>query len=157
MAKGKPPANPFPKGNKPANAYKTGQTGNPRGRPKGTVNKRSAELAAQARSRGLEPLQVMLDAMEDFLGRAKRAKKAEEKITWMREALDVAQMAAPYCHAKLRHVEVGGQLDISQTYKTMTDEQLAATLAAELAKLGATAPAPVLRLINGGKSAAAAA
>jgi hypothetical protein len=88
--------------------WQPGQSGNPSGRPRGATNRRSREILAEARERGIEPIQVMFHAMEHFLQRAKDAEDDGEQDAMISQAVEVASLAAPYCHPKLRQVEVSG-------------------------------------------------
>ncbi len=85
--------------------WQAGQSGNPTGRPKGAVNRRSREILAEAHERGVDPIQVMFEAIEHFMERAKET-TGEEQDGHMLSAVSVAKEAAPYCHPKLRAVEI---------------------------------------------------
>jgi hypothetical protein len=67
------------------------------GRKKGSATKKTREIADKAAAEGITPLEVMLWAM--------RKHYAAEQVT---EAVEVAHLAAPYCHARLNAVEVSG-------------------------------------------------
>lgn len=67
------------------------------GRPKGSVNKATAERQAEVAASGLTPLDYMLALMRDEA--ADEAKR-----------LDAAKAAAPYVHPRLAAVEHSGEL-----------------------------------------------
>lgn len=62
------------------------------GRPKGSANKRTREIADKAASEGLTPLEFMLQILRD--------EKAE-----MGQRFEAAKHAAPYIHPKLSNVD----------------------------------------------------
>lgn len=76
-------------------------TGRPRGRPKGSIQKRSRDAQEKARELGCTPLEVMLWAMHRF-------KDADNHA----EAAKVASMAAPYVHARLTSVQQVQQVTV---------------------------------------------
>jgi hypothetical protein len=67
------------------------------GRKKGTANVKTREIADKAASSGITPLEVMLEAMNDF-----RAKGELAKAAW------IAKDAAPYMHPRLAAIEHTG-------------------------------------------------
>ena len=67
------------------------------GRPKGSVNKATAERQAVVAASGLTPLDYMLALMRD--------EGADEA-----KRLDAAKAAAPYVHPRLAAVEHSGEL-----------------------------------------------
>jgi hypothetical protein len=67
------------------------------GRKKGSTTKRTREIAEQAFSDGITPLEVMLTAM----------RRHAEANDWD-AAAEVAKNAAPYMHPKLAAVEHSG-------------------------------------------------
>lgn len=87
--------------------------------PKGSANKRSREILAEACERGIDPIQVLFAAIEHFMKRAKET-TGEEQDGHMLSAVWVAKEAAPFCHPRLRAVEltssdsppVGAQADM---------------------------------------------
>lgn len=66
------------------------------GRPKGTPNRKTVQLQNDIEQSGLTPLEFMLQVMRD-----------PEQDQGRR--LHAANMAAPYCHAKLSSVELTGK------------------------------------------------
>jgi hypothetical protein len=64
------------------------------GRPKSALTHRTRRLAEEAVSRGMTPLQVMLEAMYAYHLQGK-----------LPEAVDVATKAAPYIHPRLASVQ----------------------------------------------------
>jgi hypothetical protein len=85
--------------------WQPGQSGNRAGRPTGSANKRSREILAEARERGIDPIQVLFAAIEHFMKRAKET-TGEEQDGHMLSAVSVAKEAAPFCHPRLRAVEL---------------------------------------------------
>ena len=67
------------------------------GRPSGSKNQRSAEVARQATEAGLTPIEVMLGAMRELWKEATSASK--------REAARIAKDAAPYVHPRLASID----------------------------------------------------
>jgi hypothetical protein len=67
------------------------------GRRPGSKNQRSAEIAQQAASDGITPIEVMLTAMRDFW--------AEGTPEAKREAATIARHAAPYVHPRLASID----------------------------------------------------
>ena len=67
------------------------------GRPVGSKNQRSAEIARSAAESGITPIEVMLGAMRELW--AKGTPEAK------REAAEIAKDAAPYIHPRLASVD----------------------------------------------------
>ena len=65
------------------------------GRPKGAINKKTAELTARVEAAGITPLDFMLNLM--------RNEQAD-----MAERFEAAKAAAPYVHAKLQTTTLQG-------------------------------------------------
>jgi homogentisate 1,2-dioxygenase len=74
------------------------------GRPLGSKNKRTIEIALQAAAEGITPIEVMLKDM--WL--------SVEKKDWG-EALKFAEAAAPYIHPRLAAVQHSGSIDSKVT------------------------------------------
>jgi hypothetical protein len=72
--------------------FRPGNSGNARGRPRGSRNKRTRALIEAAEASGETPLQYMLRVMRDRSADAKR-----------RDAMAMA--AAPYLHSRLSPLE----------------------------------------------------
>lgn len=79
--------------------------GRPKGSKDGALTKRNIrsaitkELIAKAKSDGVMPLQVMLEAMREYWDNGDKA-----------SAASVAKDAAPYCHPKLANIEHSGHM-----------------------------------------------
>jgi hypothetical protein len=67
------------------------------GRPVGSKNHRSAEVARQATEAGITPIEVMLSAMRDLWEEGTPEAK--------REAARIAKDAAPYIHPRLATID----------------------------------------------------
>lgn len=67
------------------------------GRPPGSKNQRSAEIARQAVEAGITPIEVMLNAMRDLWEEGTPEAK--------REAAKIAKDAAPYVHPRLASID----------------------------------------------------
>lgn len=86
------------------------------GRPPGTANVKTREIAEQALREGISPLEVMINTMRK-LYRASEAGQIVEgmdgkKLTPLGLAImaaDVASKAAPYCHPRLNAIEHTGK------------------------------------------------
>lgn len=76
------------------------------GRKLGSATTKTREIADRASKSGVVPLEVMLDAMRFFHGKASEAHaSAEVAMTNYRLAADIAKDAAPYMHPKLASIE----------------------------------------------------
>jgi hypothetical protein len=75
--------------------FKAGMSGNPRGRPRGSRNKRTRAFLEAAQAGGEMPLDYMLRVVRDPNAPAKRRD-------------EMAKAAAPYVHAKLASIENPG-------------------------------------------------
>ena len=67
------------------------------GRPPGSKNQRSAEVARQATEAGITPIEVMLCAMRELW--------EEGTSTSKREAARIAKDAAPYVHPRIASID----------------------------------------------------
>ena len=67
------------------------------GRPIGSKNQRTAEIARAAAESGITPIEVMLGATRDLWAQGTPEAK--------REAADIAKDAAPYIHARLASID----------------------------------------------------
>ena len=87
------------------------------GRPVGSKNQRTAEIARAAAEEGITPIEVMLGAMRDLWAIGTPEAK--------REAAEIAKDAAPYIHPRLASIDqairedrpfavVPGQLSIEE-------------------------------------------
>jgi Family of unknown function (DUF5681) len=90
-----------------------GQSGNPKGRPKGSTNKRTRTLQAKAIEAGVLPIEVMLGAVAHFRRRARRVKEPE-RSELLERAAGIAAKVAPYIHPRLSSVESRGTLNVDQ-------------------------------------------
>ena len=67
------------------------------GRPLGSKNKRTAEIARAAAESGITPIEVMLGAMRELWAQGTPEAK--------REAAEIAKDAAPYIHPRLASID----------------------------------------------------
>lgn len=88
-----------------------------RGRPAGSVNKRTAALQEKAARSGITPLEFMLRNMRKSI--PKNATVAE-RIAMETLKHQAARDAAPYVHARLSAVQVSGGLKLN--HETALDE-----------------------------------
>jgi Family of unknown function (DUF5681) len=79
--------------------FRSGVSGNPHGRPRGSRNKRTRALVEAAQAGGEMPLDYMLRVMRD---RNVTAKRRDE----------MAKAAAPFLHPKLASIEQHGSADM---------------------------------------------
>lgn len=107
MARPKKPVPPKP----PAEGARKGA-----GRPLGSANKRTLEIANKAAEQGITPLEVMINVMRKHYD-------ARE----FPEAVDVAVKAAPYLHSKLSSVDL--KTTVKKTVTEFTRDELLAIIA----------------------------
>ena len=69
------------------------------GRKKGSPNRKSRELQAKVEAEGVTPLAYLLSVM--------RSEANEQAVR-----IDAAKAAAPFVHAKLSSVELGGEIGV---------------------------------------------
>jgi hypothetical protein len=69
---------------------------------------RSVGAPCSDQERGVDPIQVLFDAIEHFMERAKET-TGDEQDGHVLSAVSIAKEAAPYCHPKLRAVELTGR------------------------------------------------
>ena len=67
------------------------------GRPPGSKNRKSSEIAREAMEAGITPIEVMLSAMRDLWDEGTSEAK--------REAARIAKDAAPYVHPRLASID----------------------------------------------------
>ena len=67
------------------------------GRPLGSKNRRTAEIARAAAESGITPIEVMLGTMRELWAQGTPEAK--------REAADIAKDAAPYIHPRLASID----------------------------------------------------
>ena len=89
--------------------FSQGTSGNPRGRPKGSRNKRTLAQVETAAAAGEAPLNYMLRVMRDVTVPADRRD-------------EMAKAAAPYVHPKLAPARQEGFYDLSR----LSDQELQA-------------------------------
>jgi hypothetical protein len=92
------------------------------GRPRGSVNRRTIDVANRALEAGITPLEVILQAMREHYDAAMKAKKPAERLAMLDAAVDHATRAAPYMHRRLANVDgvIRHELDIT----SWTDQEL---------------------------------
>ena len=99
------------------NQPKSGKVGGARpgaGRPRGSANAKTREIADKAAEQGTTPLEVMLQTMQAFLDVAKEQATSpdpdkQEVLKLMVAASNVAKDAAPYIHPRLQAIEHTGK------------------------------------------------
>lgn len=96
------------------------------GRPKGSANVRTQEIANRVAKEGITPLEVMLEIMKEF--RAEGNREA---------ALDAAAKAAPYLHSKLSSVDM--RATVKRDIEEYSDAELIA-LAVQAARGSSEGP-----------------
>lgn len=92
------------------------------GRPKGSKNTKTREIAEKAAAEGITPLEYMLEVMRD-----PRLPPAQR--------MDAAKSAAPYIHPRLASVAVGGDPDNPIEVNHGVSEQISGHVAEALEEL----------------------
>ena len=112
-------------------AWVKGQSGNPQGKAKGTLSKKTLDLQATCAKLGLTPMDVMLRRMGALWKRGTEESKDA--------AVQIAAMAAPYIHPRL----AAQQLVVEHVPAVIDGKPLSSEAwEAEAAKQHPTAPAP---------------
>lgn len=111
MARPKKPVPPKAAPKPPAEGARKGA-----GRPLGSANKKTLEIANKAAEQGITPLEVMINVMRQHYA-------AKE----FPEAVDVAVKAAPYLHSKLSSVDL--KTTVKKTVTEFTRDELLAIIA----------------------------
>jgi len=96
------------------------------GRKKGAAEIRTRRIANELAREGLTPLEVMIAAMRELCEWAETAPTKEVRVERMREAVAVAQAAAPYIHPRLAAVTASVRRVTS--VKDLSDDELAALI-----------------------------
>lgn len=99
------------------------KTGKPKGRPKGSRDKKSAALRLAVRS-GVTPLEYMLSVLNHD---NKKNQEGDIEVTPAMR-MDAARTAAPYVHARLQSVVVS-EKPYEGDPNSITNEQLAGIIA----------------------------
>lgn len=82
------------------------------GRKKGSVTKKTREIADKAIEEGITPLEVMIGNMRYAWEKAQRASEGEDVVLGLRKmAQDSAKDAAPYIHPRLANVDANIDMD----------------------------------------------
>lgn len=87
-----------------------------RGRPKGSLNKRTTEFLKRVAAKGAMPVDILLENMRFYKRKAiaaEKAKRHEEAVKYRVLSDEAAAKAAPYTHARLSAVQMSGGLQIS--------------------------------------------
>lgn len=87
-----------------AEAVSRGSVRKAGGRPRGSRNKRTAELIRRAQAKGISPLDLMLEVMHGLWREGDRL-----------AAFACAEKIAPYLHARLAAVEQKVETELRQT------------------------------------------
>jgi Family of unknown function (DUF5681) len=93
-------------------SWKPGQSGNRKGRPAGALAKRTQELRAKAKELGVDPIDVMIQTMQELVAEARKPRRSlVKRFDFLERACAIAKDAAPYLHPKLQSVELTGNDD----------------------------------------------
>jgi len=79
------------------------------GRKKGVANKINKQVKEKVIETGLTPLEVLIEIMRDHYSQAHKEQSPILKATAYTIALDAANKAAPYIHAKLSSIDLGNK------------------------------------------------
>jgi hypothetical protein len=101
--------------------FKAGASGNPRGRPRGSRNKRTRAVIEAAEAAGELPLEYMLKVMRD--ANAKLARRD-----------DMAKAAAPYLHPRLAATERPSPFQVPELASVGDASKAIAAITAGLAR-----------------------
>lgn len=94
------------------------------GRPKGSANKKTCEIANRCAEEGLTPLEVMIDIMRQAYAKGEAG---------FEMALDAASRAAPFIHPKLSSIDM--KTTVKKDIEEYSDAELI-DLARQLARSG---------------------
>jgi len=83
------------------------------GRKKGSLNKKTAEIAEKAARQGVAPLEIMIQAMREVY-----------ESNGAPAAVPFAEKCAPYMHPKLANVEMTGKNGGPIEYRNMSDVEI---------------------------------
>jgi hypothetical protein len=75
------------------------------GRKRGSVTKKTREVAVEAAKQGISPADVMLEAMRQQYSLARDASEPEIKALFLSRAAQIAKDVAPYVHPRITPVE----------------------------------------------------
>lgn len=98
------------------------------GRVKGSLNKKTREIAEKAAASGVTPLEIIIEAMHDAY-----------KDGGAAAAVPFAEKAAPYMHARIAAVEVSGEVRATITDEPMSEKEWKERYAASLVATAGTA------------------